>query len=171
MNKRKIILICAGVIFALFIIFLIVIGGSSGTQNIPKQETLTTNFSGVVCEVEGEEDLTYGISTLTNEIQFDSTIKSKPYTKIKINHSVNFNSLGVAFMLKTSENANLNLSLKKNDETIKTFTLSAEAGQVNNIDLVLENSIEIKTTDELSIVIDSPTEFVFDTMLFFVNEV
>lgn len=171
MSKKKIILIGAGVVFVLFIFLLIVLGGNAGTKNIPKQETLTTNFSNVVCEIEGEENQTYDISILTNEIQFDSTIKSKPYTKIKINHSVNFKSLGVAFMLKTTDNANLTLSLKKNDEVIKTTTVSTEAGQVNNIDLVLENSIEILTTDELSIVIDSPTNFVFDTMLFFVDEV
>ncbi len=171
MNKRKIILIGAGVAFALFIVLLFIFGGSSGTKNIPTQETLTTNFGSVVCEVEGEENLTYDISILTNEIQFDSTLKTKPYTKIKINHNSNFNSLGVAFMLKTSENSNFNLALKKNNEILKTFNLQTEANQVNNIDLVLENSVEILTTDELSIVIDSPTNFVFDTMLIFTNEV
>lgn len=171
MSTKNKILIGAGVVFAIFVILLIVLSGVSGSQNIPKEETLTTNFSSVVCEVEGEENITYDISILTNEIQFDSTIKSKPYTKLTISHNVNFKSHGVAFMLKTSENSNLTLSLKKNNEVLKTINLSAEAGQVNNIDLVLENSIEILTTDELSIVVGSPTEFVFDTMLIFVDEV
>lgn len=171
MNKKKIMLIGAGIVFTVFIFFLIILGGSSGTQNIPKQETLINNFSGVVCEVDNEENISYDIAVLTNDIQFDSTIKYKPYTKIKINHSEDFKSLGVAFMLKTSENASFNLLLKKNDETIKTFNLSSEAGQVNNINLVLDNSIEIKSTDEFSIVIDSKAEFVFDTMLIFVDEV
>lgn len=171
MSTKNKIIIGAGVVFAIFVILLIVLSGVSGSQNIPKEETLTTNFSSVVCEVEGEENITYDISALTNEIQFDSTIKSKPYTKLTINHSVNFKSHGVAFMLKTSENSNLTLSLKKNNEVLKTISLSTEAGQVNNIDLVLENSIEILTTDELSIVVGSPTEFVFDTMLIFVDEV
>lgn len=171
MNKKKIMLIAAGVVFTIFILFLLFLGGSSGTKNVPNEETLNTNFSNVVCEVAGEENVEYDISTLTNDIQFDSSIKSKPYTKIKVTQNENFKSLGVAFMVKTSTKTSLKFDLMKNDEVLKTCNISVEANKASNVDLVLETSVDISKTDEFSISIEGSTDFVFDTILIFIDEV
>lgn len=171
MDKKKILLIGAGVVFTIFILFLLFLGGNSGTKNVPNEETLNTNFSNVVCEVAGEENVEYDISTLTNNIQFDSSIKSKPYTKIKVTQKENFKSLGVAFMVKTSKESTLKFNLMKNDEVLKTCNISAEANKATNVDLVLETGVDISKTDEFSIVIEGSTDFVFDTILIFIDEV
>ena len=104
---------------ALFLLILIIIGGSAGTKNVPKQETLEVNFSGVVCEVNGEENISYDISTLTNNIQFDSTLKLKNYKKIKIQNTKDFKSLGIAFIMQANSQTEITFTLKKNDETFK----------------------------------------------------
>lgn len=169
--KKKIILIGAGVLAALFLLILIIVGGSAGTKNVPKQETLEVNFSGVVCEVSGEENTTYDITTLTNNIQFDSTLKLKNYNKIKIQNTKNLKSLGVAFIMQSTSKTEFTFTLKKNNETLKTYSVEVEANETKNVDLVLENSVEILTTDEFYIEVNGSANFVFDTILFFVDEV
>ena len=171
MSKKNLAIIVSGILFFVFIMFLVIACANVHIKNVQKQEELKTNFSGVICEVDGEENVNYDIATLTNEIQFDNNIQFKNYKIIKINHSLDFKSLGVAFELKTKENANITLSLKKNNIVLKTCNLELEANQIKGINLVLENSVEVKATDEFSISVDSETDFVFDTLLFFVDEV
>ena len=168
--KRKGLIIGGGILLAIFIIFLILIGGANTTKNIPTQETLTQTVTGVTCKVEGDDDVNYEIYLLTNNIQFDSELQQKNYKKIIINHSQDFESLGVAFMAKTSENSTLNFELCKNNEVIKTFSSSVLANEVMNVDLVLEEAVEILSTDEYSVRVTSTSNFVFDTLLFFLQE-
>ena len=168
--KRKGLIIGGGIVLTLFIIFLILIGGAATTKNIPEQETLEQIVTGVTCQIEGEEDVNYDIQLLTNSIQFDSDIRQKNYKKISINHSQNFESLGVAFMLKPNSDVTINCELYKNDELLKTYSSSVLANEVANVDLVLENAVEISSTDEYSVKITSTSNFVFDTLLFFLQE-
>ena len=168
--KRKGLLIGAGILLTIFIIFLILIGGANTTKNIPTQETLTQVVSGVTCKIEGEDDVNYDIELLTNNIQFDSNIQQKKYNKIIINHSQDFASLGVAFMVKPSANTTLNCELYKNDELIKNYSTTVLANEVANVDLVLEEAVELSSTDEYSVKITSTSDFVFDTLLFFLQE-
>lgn len=168
--KRKGLIIGGGIALTIFIIFLILIGGANTTKNIPTQETLTQTVTGVTCQIEGEDDVNYEIYLLTNNIQFDSEIQQKNYKKIVINHSQDFESLGVAFMAKTNENATLNFELCKNNEVIKSFSSSVLANEVINVDLVLDEAVQISTTDEYSVKITSTSNYVFDTLLFFLQE-
>ena len=170
MSKKTIIIISA-VIVGIFLLLLLFIGGSAGIKNVPKQETLEVNFSGVVCEVNGEEDISYDITTLSNNIQFDSTLKFKNYNKIKIQNIKNFKSLGVAFIMQSTSQTEFTFTLKKNNETLKTYSVEVEMNETKNVDLVLENSVEILTTDEFYIEVNGSANFVFDTILFFVDEV
>ncbi len=169
--KKKIILIGAGVLAALFLLIIIIVGGSAGTKNVPKQETLEVNFSGVVCEVNGEENISYDISTLTNNIQFDSTLKLKNYCKIKIQNTKDFKSLGIAFIMQANSQTEITFTLKKNDETLKTCSVEIDVNETKNVDLVLDSSVDILTTDEFYIEVNGSANFVFDTILFFVDEV
>ncbi len=112
-------------------------------------------------------------SILSNDIEFDSEILNRNYTKIDVNTLCNFKSLGVAFRLKPQDNSILQISLMKNDECLATQTIEAESGLIENVNLLLDTSVEVKTTDNFYISISNSNnaEFVFDTMIFFFDEV
>ena len=63
------------------------------------------------------------------------------------------------------------LDLMKNDEVLKTCSVTTKSGEVANVDLVLEDAVNISTSDSYSIVVSqaSDTNFVFDTVLFFID--
>ena len=81
--KRKII-IGAGIVLAVFVIFLIILCGSAATNKVVTKENLITKVSGITCEVKDEENLTYELDTFTNDISFDSNIKTKNYNESRI---------------------------------------------------------------------------------------
>lgn len=172
--KKKMIII-AGVILAIFLVFLILLGGSAGTNKTVTKEEIETNFTNVVCEVFGEEEtITYDISTLTNDISFDSILKNKQYTKIKLNNSKDIKSLGIAFIVKSNEDINLNVSLNLNDISLKTTSVELKDGKMKSVNLLLTDAVEITTTDEFTITFEQTenSDFSFDTILFFFdNEV
>ena len=171
--KNKI-LIGAGVLLTVFVIFLIALCGGSTTDKIVTQEELKNTISTVTCEVNEEEDnVTYELAYLSNNVQFDSELYSKPYNKIVVNKMVDINFLGTAFEVKTNDAATLNFTLTKNGESLKTITLELENGQVGSVDLLLENAVNFSASDELAIVISQTDNisFVFDTMIFFFDEV
>ena len=171
--KNKI-LIGAGVLLTVFVIFLIALCGGSTTDKIVTQEELKNTISTVTCEVNEEEDnVTYELAYLSNNVQFDSELYSKPYSKIVVNKMVDINFLGTAFEVKTNDAATLNFTLTKNGESLKTITLELENGQVGSVDLLLENAVNFSASDELAIVISQTDNisFVFDTMIFFFDEV
>ena len=155
-------------------IFLIALCGGSTTDKIVTQEELKNTISTVTCEINEEEDnVTYELAYLSNNVQFDSELYSKPYSKIVVNKMVDINFLGTAFEVKTNDAATLNFTLTKNGESLKTITLELENGQVGSVDLLLENAVNFSASDELAIVISQTDNisFVFDTMIFFFDEV
>lgn len=170
--KNKL-LIGAGILLTVFIIFLLVISGASGGDKIPTEETLKTIFSNVTCEVKNGSNIDYDLSLLTNNVEFDSQIQTKNYTKIKLNQVANFKSFGVAFILKSDYEISLNISLVKNDEVFKTTTANLSTNVMSNIDLLLENSAQISATDDFYILFEQTTTdpFVFDTLITFIDEV
>ena len=168
-NKK--LLIGAGILLTIFIVFLIFLGGGSTPTNVPDEETWTQTITSVTCEIKEEENLDYEIDLLSNNVQFDSKLQMKNYTKINVNRSKNINALGVAFIVKSESNTGLNFTLMKNDEVLKTCSVTAKSGEVANVDLVLEDAVNISTSDSYSIVVSqaSDTNFVFDTVLFFID--
>lgn len=170
--KNKL-LIGAGILLTVFIIFLIVISGASGGDKIPTEETLKTIFSNVTCEVKNGSNIDYDLSLLTNNVEFDSQIQTKNYTKAKLNQVANFKSFGVVFILKSDYEISLNISLMKNDEVLKTTTANLSTNVMSNIDLLLENSAQISATDDFYILFEQTTTdpFVFDTLITFIDEV
>ena len=76
-------------------------------------------------------------------------------------------------MVKPTENATLTFTLTKNGESLKSTTLTLESDEVGNVDLLLENAVNFSASDELAIVISQADNisFVFDTMIFFFDEV
>lgn len=171
--KNKI-LIGAGVLLTVFVIFLIALCGGSTTDKIVTQEELKNTISTVTCEVNEEEDnVTYELAYLSNNVRFDNELYSKSYNKIIVNQMVDINLLGTAFEVKPNDAATLNFTLTKNGESLKTVTLELENGQVGSVDLLLENAVNFSVSDELAIVISQSDNisFVFDTMIFFFDEV
>jgi len=170
--KNKL-LIGAGILLTVFIIFLVVICGASGGDKIPTEETLKTTFSNVTCEVKNGSNINYDLSLLTNNIEFDNQIQTKNYTKVKLNQTTNFKSLGVAFILKSDSEISLNISLMKNDEILKTTTSNLSTNVMSNVDLLLDNSVEISASDNFYISFEQTTTdpFVFDTIITFIDEV
>ena len=79
--------------------------------------------------------------------------------------------MGVAFIVKSESDTGLNFTLMKNDEVLKTCSVTTKSGEVANVDLVLEEAVNISTSDSYSIVVSqaSDTNFVFDTVLFFID--
>ena len=171
--KNKI-LIGAGILLTVFIIFLIAICGGSSTDKIVTEEELKVTIENVTCQVnEEEDDITYQLGYLSNDIQFDNELQTKSYNKIIVNQKVDINFLGTAFMVKPTENATLTFTLTKNGEGLKSTTLTLESDEVGNVDLLLENAVNFSASDELAIVISQADNisFVFDTMIFFFDEV
>ena len=83
MNKK--ILIGAGILLTVFVLFLILLSGGSGANNVLPEEELTKTIESVTCEVQDEENINYDLGTLTNDIVFDSDLQIKQYNKIKQN--------------------------------------------------------------------------------------
>lgn len=170
---RNKILIGAGILLTIFIIFLIAICGSSAGKNVMPEEKLVAHISGVTCEYEGGDDLTYDVATLTNDTNFDSSIASRSYSKIKINNTENFKSLGVCFLVKSDYEINLTFALMKNEETLATHFFTLNATETKSVELPLEKSVDISTEDEFYITVtqDNNLPFSFDTFLFLFDEV
>ena len=102
---RNKLLIGAGILLTIFIVFLVIIcGASSGGNNTLPEDDLKQIVYGVSCDVKDEESIDYDMSILLDETQFNDNIQNKNYTKIKFNQSQNFDSLGIAFMVKANEN-------------------------------------------------------------------
>lgn len=169
--KNKII-IGAGILLTVFIVFLIAICGGSGTDKIVTTEELKVYVTDVTCEIQDEQSKTYDLDCLTNDVSFDEKIESKNYTKIIINQQDDFKSFGVSFMIKADDISNMEISLVKNDTTIANRSLTLESGVITNVDLLVEQSFDVSATDEFYIVFSqgSETTFVFDTLLFFFDE-
>lgn len=170
---RNKILIGAGILLTVFIVFLIIIcGASSGGNNTLPEEELKEVVMSVTCDVKDEESLTYDMSILVDETQFNDEIQNKNYTKIKFNQSQNFKSLGVDFVVKGTENSNFTFSLMRNDETLKTITLNITNTNFTDVNLTLSEATEISAADDfyISISQEGESQFVFDTMLFFLSE-
>lgn len=170
---RNKLLIGAGILLTIFIVFLVIIcGASSGGNNTLSEDDLKQIIYDVSCDVKDEESIDYDMSILLDETQFNDNIQNKNYTKIKFNQSQNFDSLGIAFMVKANENCSLNFSLMKGDEVLKTTNVSLENGVVQDVNLTLENAVSVSANDEFYISINQTGEspFVFDTMLFFLSE-
>lgn len=170
--KNKI-LIGAGILLAVFIVFLVAIcGASTGTGTLDEEE-LKENISCITCENDSGTDIDYDISILTNDVQFDDEILTRCYTKFITHNDADFATLGVAFVIKSNSDTTFTFNLMKNDEVLKTCTLSASSDTIEIVDLTLSESAEILTTDEFYITVsqDEISTYLFDTMIFYFDEV
>lgn len=170
--KKKII-IGAGIVLAVFVLFLILLGGGSSTNKIVTEEELEVTITNITCEVQDEENINYGLATITNDVSFDSSIQNKQYTKITINKEKGFNTLGLAFIVKSNEEFTLNVSLEKNGTSLTSTSVEFKDGEMRNVNLLLNEAVEILPSDEFTISFTQSGEcsFTFDTMLFFFDEV
>lgn len=171
MSKKM--LIGAGIVLAVFVLFLILLGGGSGTDKIVTKEELDVTFTTLTCEVKDEDSIDYNVSLFTNDITFDGDIQQKNYTQVKINQEKEIASLGVAFMVKSNYDVTLNISLEKNGVELKTTSVTIEGGNTGSVNLILDKAVAISATDDFSIKFSQTTEysFAFDNVIFFLDEV
>ncbi len=169
-TKTKI-LIGAGIVLAIFIIFLFILAGSSGQSKIPNEEELKQDITGITCETETQGNFDYDLSLITNETDFDTQISSRKYTKIVINQTKDLKSLGVGFAVKSDSSTIITFTLMKNDEILKSDTLTLESGQTATANLSLENPTEISASDKfyIDVTLSEDTTFAVDTFLFFME--
>ena len=170
--KNKII-IGAGILLTVFIFFLIAISGASGGDKIVTEEKLKATITNITCQIDDEETINYELNYLTNNIEFDEQIKARKYKKIVVNKQEDIQFLGVAFLVKSTDDTSLNISLTKNGEVVKTSSVNLESDTRASVELLLENTVQYSAGDELAIVISQSKDvsFVFDTMIFFFDEV
>ena len=170
--KNKII-IGAGILLTVFIFFLIAISGASGGDKIVTEEKLKATITNITCQIDDEETINYELNYLTNNIEFDEQIKARNYKKIVVNKQEDIQFLGVAFLVKSTDDTSLNISLTKNGEVVKTSSVNLESDTRASVELLLENTVQYSAGDELAIVISQSKDvsFVFDTMIFFFDEV
>lgn len=172
-TKTKII-IGAGVLLAIFIALLLIFAGaSSGNKTLP-EEDLKAHITGITCQYDGGSDIDYDMSILMNDTQFDNKIVSRNYKKLKINTADDFKTLGLGFAIKPDLTVNdFEIKLMKNDEELAKDTFSLETDKIKTVDLHLETSVEITTSDEFYITIyqSNGYPFLIDTFLFFFDEV
>lgn len=171
MSKKM--LIGAGIVLAVFVLFLILLGGGSGTDKIVTKEELDVTFTTLTCEVKDENSVDYNVSLFTNDITFDGDIQQKNYTQVKINQEKEIASLGVAFMVKSNYDVTLYISLEKNGVELKTTSVTIEGGNTGSVNLILDEAVAISATDDFSIKFSQTTEysFAFDNVIFFLDEV
>ena len=80
---RNKLLIGAGILLTIFIVFLVIIcGASSGGNNTLPEDDLKQIIYDVSCDVKDEESIDYDMSILLDETQFNDNIQNKNYTKI-----------------------------------------------------------------------------------------
>ena len=170
--KNKII-IGAGILLTVFIFFLIAISGASGGDKIVTEEKLKATITNITCQIDDEETINYELNYLTNNIEFDEQIKARNYKKIVVNKQEDIQFLGVAFLVKSTDDTSLNISLTKNGEVVKTSSVNLESDTRASVELLLENTVQYSAGDELAIVISQSKDvsFVFDTMIFLFDEV
>ena len=127
----------------------------------------------VVCEDKDNNSIKYNISLLTNNKEFDAELLERNYTKAVVNKKKDFITLGTSFRVVSSADTTFEVSLMKNDECLKTDSVEVSANSIGNINLVLEEGVEIKTTDNFYITFSNSanTSFVFDTLILFFDEV
>lgn len=170
---KKKLLIGAGILLTVFLVFLIALCGGATSNKVVTEEELKTIVTNVSCEVKNEENIDYELSTLTNDISFDSEIKNKQYTKIIVNKESGFKSLGAAFIARADEDFDLNISLNKNGTALTTTTINFDGDSMQNVNLLLDESVDISVTDEFTITFEQTADcsFQFDTIIFFFDEV
>ena len=171
MNKK--LLIGAGIVLAVFILFLILLCGGSGTDKVVTQEELEVTFSTLTCEVKDDDDIEYNVGLFTNDITFDGDIQERNYTQVKVNQEKEIASLGVAFMVKSNYDVTLNISLEKNGVELKSTSVTIESGNTGSVNLILDEAVGISKTDDFTITFSQADDysFAFDTMIFFFDEV
>lgn len=175
---RNKILIGVGIAIALFVVLLLIICGGSTSGGTVTKEQYETFISGVNAKVEGEEDRFIELSKLTDDTQFNGEIANKPYSSLEIKNSQGYKSLGYVFLIKAEKDCTLKFTLYKNEEVLKMSTLMFTEDTETDVNLLLETSVDVATTDNVYIKIEETglsegaekTRFVFDSLLSFFDD-
>ena len=146
-----------------------------------RDDDLLNIIHGINFETIHDNQYFYTTETLTNNISFDNEIIFDSYSKLTLLNAQNCKIKGLAFVVRSLQNATLNFSVMLEEDLVleKTYEFNANINQTVN--MFFDSSILIDEVNKLTINInqifevDSETNyeyanFAFDYFLIFFEE-
>lgn len=133
-------------------------------------------FSGVNAFYNEEESINYEMKLLVDNKEFNHEIESKQYCKLDINLQQNCQIKGIVFLVRSSENVDLEFTVFNDLEIVKNKTKFFTKNSSTEVDLFFENTLNISTSNEFYIEIKQPknedkkVSFQFDSLVIFLEE-
>lgn len=163
------------IICLLSVIVLVVILFTGCVDGVVSEENYCEIFYGVDAEDDDGNSVYYEMRTLVDDMEFNSSIQSKPYCKLDINLKKSCQIRGVVFIVRSSEDCTLKFTtyIDGDSKSIKTKTLSK--GVTTDIDLFFSDPVSCDTQTEFYIEVEEnksedKTAFQFDSLIIFLKE-
>lgn len=163
------------IICLLSVIVLVVILFTGCVDGVVSEENYCEIFYGVDAEDDDGNSVYYEMRTLVDDMEFNSSIQSKPYCKLDINLKKSCQIRGVVFIVRSSEDCTLKFTtyIDGDSKSIKTKTLSK--GVTTDIDLFFLDPVSCDTQTEFYIEVEEnksedKTAFQFDSLIIFLKE-
>ena len=163
------------IICLLSVIVLVVILFTGCVDGVVSEENYCEIFYGVDAEDDDGNSVYYEMRTLVDDMEFNSSIQSKPYCKLDINLKKSCQIRGVVFIVRSSEDCTLKFTtyIDGDSKSIKTKTLSK--GVTTDIDLFFSGPVSCNSQTEFYIEVEEnksedKTAFQFDSLIIFLKE-
>ena len=163
------------IICLLSVIVLVVILFTGCVDGVVSEENYCEIFYGVDAEDDDGNSVYYEMRTLVDDMEFNSSIQSKPYCKLDINLKKSCQIRGVVFIVRSSEDCTLKFTtyIDGDSKSVKTKTLSK--GVTTDIDLFFSDPVNCNSQTEFYIEVEEnknedKTAFQFDSLIIFLKE-
>lgn len=149
-------------------------------DGLVRKDQLINLIDGIQCETIYDNLYFYQIETLTNNTSFDEEIIFDSYSKLTLKTKENCEIKGIAFVVRSLQNANLNFQVLIQDEVLleKEYNLMANTNEF--VSLFLTESVLVSDANFLTINITQIADeldenfeyanFAFDSFLIFFKE-
>ena len=149
-------------------------------DGLVREDQLLNLIDGIQCETIYNSQYFYQIETLTNNTSFDENIMFDSYSKLTLKTKENCEIKGIAFVVRSLQNANLNFKVLIQDEVLlqKEYNLMRDTNDF--VSLFLTESVLVSEEKLLTInitqIVDELDEnfeyanFAFDSFLVFFEE-
>ena len=163
------------IICLLSVIVLVVILFTGCVDGVVSEENYCEIFYGVDAEDDDGNSVYYEMRTLVDDMEFNSSIQSKPYCKLDINLKKSCQIRGVVFIVRSSEDCTLKFTtyIDGDSKSVKTKTLTK--GVTTDIDLFFSGPVSCNSQTEFYIEVEEnksedKTAFQFDSLIIFLKE-
>jgi len=149
-------------------------------DGLVREDQLINLIDGMECQTIYDNLYFYQIEMLTNNTSFDEEIMFDSYSKLTLNTKENCEIKGIAFVVRSLQNANLNFQVLIQDEVLleKEYNLVANTNEF--VSLFLTESVLVSDNNFLTININEQVDeldenfeyatFAFDSFLIFFKE-